>query len=244
MIKNILKYIIDFLYPPKCHICKNIFVPCDEHRYICPFCKKQMLQSINIANRCKICSRTLIDGKCSFCNKNKAYQNISLFDYMGNIRPLLYDVKYSNNKKLAEDIAMLYEQYIKNNIDFFQSFDYVVSVPMHSKKLVNRTFNQSEVMAMYIAKTIDIPYYPLLVRTKNTIPQSSLSISDRYTNLEKVFDINHNFSKIDIKNKKIIIVDDIFTSGATIYNCGEVLEKNGAKKIISICITVTNNINY
>ncbi len=239
MYSKILNIIIDFFYPPKCSICKNIFIPDDNFRFICPTCKKVILNSINMSNRCKICSKTLVHGYCKFCNKNNVYKNISIFEYTGYMQSLLYEMKYSSNKNLSKEVALLYENYILENLEYFKSFDYVVSVPMHKYKLRNRGFNQSEVMAKTIAKIIGIPYYPLLTRTKNTVPQSQLDFEKRRTNLQGAFDINKHFKNIPLKNKKIIIVDDIFTSGSTVLNCGKTFENYDISSIISICITVT-----
>ncbi len=240
-IKKFFDFFIDIVYPPTCLICKDIFVSYDGHKYICNNCKKVLLQSINIQNRCKICSKTLINNSCNFCNSNETYKNISLFDYDGYMRSLLYNMKYSNNKKLAKEIILLYKDYLIKNLDYFNNFDYIVSVPLHKKKLRQRGFNQSEVMAQAISEIINIPYYPLLIRTKHTPPQSKLNFKQRRKNLEGVFEVNKYFNNICINGKKVIIIDDIFTSGTTILYCGKTLENAGVSDILSITITTTKN---
>ncbi len=240
-IKKFFDFFIDIIYPPTCYICKELFISYDGHKYICPSCKKVLLSSINIKNRCKICSKTLINNRCNFCSSNETYKNISLFDYDGYMRSLLYDMKYSNNKKLAKEIIFLYNDYLIKNLDYFKTFDYVISVPLHNKKLRQRGFNQSEIMAQTISKIINVPYYPLLIRTRHTPPQSKLNFKQRRKNLKGVFDFNTPFKDLPLKGKKVIIVDDIFTSGTTILYCGKTLENAGVSDILSITITTTKN---
>ena len=120
---------------------------------------------------------------------------------------------------LGSKMTEYYFEYI------MESYDYITAVPIHKKKLKVRGYNQAELLAEYISEQINIPYCTILKRTVNTKPQNALSKKERVTNIKNAFSLIDN---IDIKNKSILIVDDIFTTGTTINECCKVLKKAGA----------------
>jgi ComF family protein len=114
---------------------------------------------------------------------------------------------------------------IYSNMPF--KIDYLVPVPLSKERMNSRGFNQSEILA----KEINWRYKNLLIKTKNTIPQARSKRAQRLTNLENAFEV---CSKYDIRNKNIVLIDDVCTSGSTLMECAKVLKLAGASKVIAI----------
>lgn len=115
---------------------------------------------------------------------------------------------------------------------FSCEFDCVTSVPLSRKKEVERGYNQAELIAKRIGKIRKIPYKKILKRRHSTVPQNKLGKIEREENLLDVF-----FSvSSKIRHKNILIVDDIYTTGATLNQCAKVLKKAGAENVFSVTI--------
>ncbi|MBU3964465.1 hypothetical protein KJ562_01980 [Patescibacteria group bacterium] len=107
----------------------------------------------------------------------------------------------------------------------------VCGVPMRRKKLKNRGFNQSEEIAKYFSEEIGISFVPgLLVKTKTTLPQAELTKEERIKNILNAFELNPLFGQL-IKNKDVLLIDDVFTTGATMEECAKVLKQNHAQRV-------------
>lgn len=185
---------------------------------------------------------------CNYCRDNMEYLNrevdldspylgkavYSLF-YNEFIREKIYLYKYENYgylyKPLGEIlIKTIYEKNLTENIDI------ITYVPIHRRRKAIRGYNQSELIAKYVSKSLDIPLSrEKLIRVKNTKPQNKLNRYDRIKNIEGVFKI---VDSIEFENKEILIIDDITTTGATIKECAQVLLEEGhAKKVDALAIT-------
>ncbi len=241
MIDRILENITDFVYPPRCYNCKKFFKS-KSRKYICDSCFDLLQDISKNVSRCPHCSKELLENKeCSFCNSTTTYKNNSIFTFSGFLKESIYDIKYSRNKRLCMDLALLYEPYLLDNLDYFKSFDYIIDVPLYIKKLRKRGFNQSEYLGKEIASILDIPFIKLLDRTRNTKALSKYALLDREKILKNAFVINPFYKNLDLKGKDILIIDDIFTTGSTIKECGKVLENYGVRRIESLCILTTKS---
>ena len=139
---------------------------------------------------------------------------------------ILHSIKYQNQKKLAIYIA---EQLaLKLGAAFFQEFDSMIPIPLHRKKLKIRGFNQSDLIAKGIHNIHKIPVEPdRLIRIKNTSSQTNKKRLERWGNVKSAFKLD-NTDKL--KGKHILLVDDVFTTGATIEACIKTLQKQAACK--------------
>ena len=109
----------------------------------------------------------------------------------------------------------------------------IVPVPLHRNRLNLRGFNQSELLARYLSKRLDLPGCDALVRRLNTMNQVGLQREKRLSNLDGAFDCS---DKEYILGKNIILVDDVVTTGATLNECAKVLKQFGAKKIVGVVL--------
>ena len=113
-------------------------------------------------------------------------------------------------------------------------YDIIIPVPMHKIKKLERGYNQTEILSEDLAKNLNVLYNKnILVKVVNNKRQSSLSEKERHKNIKNVFKIKNSDK---IKNKKIILVDDICTTSATLEECSKVLKVAGAKEILALVI--------
>ena len=136
---------------------------------------------------------------------------------------LIHELKYRGNRNAGLYLGRLLGQQLYQSI--FRECDLLVPVPLHPRRLRMRGYNQSELIARGVSEIISIPVYPDLIRRKQyQSSQTSLSRTERFTNVENAFVLNR--SSPDLHNKKILIIDDIVTTGATLEACSRLLLEN------------------
>ena len=170
------------------------------------------------------------------CGKRRhAYcQGKAVFVYQGNIRQSMYRFKYANRREYAayyaREAAALYQDWVfKNQIEV------IVPVPMYRWKKRRRGYNQAETFARALGRELGLPVDAGLVRrVRNTVPQKELNGGQRAANLKNAFQLAADI----VKYKKILLVDDIYTTGTTIDTVSEVLLKGGAERIYYICVSI------
>jgi ComF family protein len=144
--------------------------------------------------------------------------------YEGPLRGLIHLFKYSGMKPLARPLAAFLERAIP--VD--QAFDAVVAVPLHWRKRWDRGFNQAELLAKRVARRRGVPLLNALKRKRATEVQATLASAGRRRNVAGAFSIR---SKADVKGKRILLIDDVMTTGATAGACASVLKRAGAKSV-------------
>lgn len=235
--KTYVDSFLELIYPEKniCFICETY----DESigsSYICPSCWKKAKKLL--PPLCSKCSKP-IDyvssiNLCPECNTHKRYFELSKspFLYEGEIKKAIYKYKYYNKHYYYKFFGNILINFMKENN--YLNFDYIVSVPLHSSKMRIRGYNQSELIAKYLSKELNIPYFDALKRTRKTIKQSTQSKEERRKNLENAFSIKN--SPIELIHKTVLLVDDIYTTGSTVNECSKVLINYGIKKVYVITI--------
>ncbi|MEJ5360936.1 MAG: ComF family protein [Spirochaetota bacterium] len=153
-----------------------------------------------------------------------------LFKYEDPVTKLIYDMKFKHNKS----IAMLFAQYCTDAINIMKwHFDYITYIPVTKDRLWKRGFNQSEVMARYISKMCNKDVLNLLYIKNEKAAQKKLSGNERFINTYQKYEIIKHSS--DIVDKSVLIIDDVYTTGATINECARLLKINGVKHVYA-CI--------
>jgi ComF family protein len=148
------------------------------------------------------------------------------FTYDGKIKTLIYELKYSRGKFLAPYLSFfLLDEFAKQN----WNIDMIIPVPLYYKRQKKRGFNQAELLSVQFKNKFNYEVNTTcLVRNKNTPTQTRLTKKERKSNLDKAFLVT---DKQTIKNKNILLIDDVFTTGATMEECSKVLKKAGVKNI-------------
>jgi len=227
---NPLKFILNFLYPNYCQNCDKLLKNYDPHCF-CSECWSEI--KIIKTPTCKKCGKPIItsSGICNDCKNSKFYYNeIKVLGlYEGILKDAIHLYKFNGRFKISYDFASL----IFNNIEkeYFLDCDLIIPVPLTKNRLLERGFSQTYLVSKYLGKFYNLPVYKnVLLKIKDTIPQSLLTREERLKSLINCFAINKNLKNI-ILNKKILLFDDIFTTGSTVNECSKVLKENGASYI-------------
>lgn len=201
-----LEKIIENIFPISCEFCGRIY-----KKWICPKCYIKIKDEF----------------KFDFI-KTKKFTIYYIGYYEKTIRKLLLKFKFKESAYLAE----LFSEIMSKNKEFTQKikeYDYIIPVPMYIKNKKIRGYNQTELLAHQIEKNINIKYNTeILIKTKENRRQSELNEKERKENIKNVYDLQNS---IKVKNKKILLLDDIYTTGNTISECIKVLKKANPKKI-------------
>lgn len=144
--------------------------------------------------------------------------------YEGSLRSLIHLFKYSGMKPLSAPLAELLGRVIPPE----EEFDAVVPVPLHWKKQWERGFNQSELLARRLAKQRHIPMLRALKRKRSTATQAGLASASRRRNVAGAFVVRGNAA---LAGKKLLLIDDVMTTGATASACAAALKRGGAKSV-------------
>lgn len=205
---------ISLIYPDTCCCCETALAKAEMH--ICLSCEIALPIIID---------QTIVGNK--FMGKIPYHTSVALYQYakLNSVQNLLDEIKYKNNQELA---LYLGQKMGKNLMDkSFDNYDGIVPVPLHLSKQKKRGYNQSELLAKGMSEACGLPIFTqLLTRTKATETQTLKQRFARWTNVETVFSANEK-----VQGMKLILLDDVLTTGATLVACAESLLKKGSTEI-------------
>lgn len=229
--------ILDILYPPRCPVCHGILRGKDS---VCKPCKGK-LHYIK-EPRCKKCGKEIEKQEQEYCRDCMRFphsfdKGAAVFAYDEVMRRSITMFKYHNRREYAKFYAK--EMYIQCGHFLKMCMpDVLIPVPVHQMKKRQRGFNQAELVAKELGRILNIPVDTnYLIRRSNTMPQKELNRQQRKENLKKAFAIKQN-QKV---YQRILLIDDIYTTGATIDAISELLKKNQAVNVFFLTICVGRN---
>lgn len=238
--KNFFVKIIEIFFPSHCLYCERII---SKESLFCGDCWLK-LQFITDP-KCKICSYPFeieishMSPLCSKCLiKKPSYdKSIVIFRYNHFIKKIIGDLKYRDQNFLAKKFAKILSEKIRSEIT---TYDLIAAVPLHQKRLQKRRFNQAVLLCRELLKIFPTKiFYPdFLIRVKNTKSQVELKKKEREKNLKRAFLVNKKY-RDEVKGKKILLVDDVITTGATLENCAKELRRRGAKEVVVLAVAKT-----
>lgn len=201
---KIAKFIRKFFFPARCPFCKNV-MGIDE--YCCPHCKDK-LPSTYIENFAR-----------------GGYRCVSSFPYDGVYKSAIKGFKFNNKPRRSKQLAMLMESDIR---DYYRdiTFDIITSVPLHRKRQRLRGYNQSQLIGKELSVLLNIPYVEVLEKHKDNEIQHTLKAKYRIKNVKNAYRL---IDRKLVKNKNVLVVDDIITTGCTLGECSRVISNGGAK---------------
>lgn len=185
--------------------------------------------------QCGICEK-LGSSICDKCYNDlkkyeirKQYEDLFFaYKYEGIIRTLIIKYKFHDKSYLYKTFSEILLKN-KNLCKFLKSYDIILPVPLHKKRLQERGYNQVDLIAKEIAKKTGLIYYKnVLIKNKNIKPQSIKSIQERVNDVLGIYEVKN--SEL-IKEKNVLILDDIYTTGSTAQECKKELLKAGANKV-------------
>lgn len=208
----------------------NLLFPEED---ICSFCRENRTYSTNY-----ICTNCM--GLVEFVNReidlNLPHIESIYYSVLYNrfIREKVHAFKFQGNNYLYKPFGEMLIDTIREK-DIQNKIEAITFVPIHRRKKALRGYNQSELLGTYVAKKLDIPLLNAhLFKAKWTLEQNKLNKLERKNNLKNSFK-TRNIE--DFKDKEILLIDDIITTGTTMEECGRILVENGAKKIYGLALT-------
>lgn len=231
-------WLLDWLFPPRCRACGS-WMPGRDAQYFCLSCRPQ----IELVRHplCSICGRPFPDSAgedhpCALCIRRAPHylharawacyprEELGPQPLRSTVQKFKYGRKVSLGKPLGRLMARGCEEFLSAC-----RAELVVPVPLHLKRLRWRGFNQSVLLANEVSRAYATPMDPfVLVRRRETPPQTQLTEVERRRNVRGAFSVN---PAKPIKNKSILLVDDVYTSGATVNECSRALRRAGAKEV-------------
>ncbi len=222
-----------FVFPKKCTLCETILEN-DLQGSLCPKCYPFLLKY----KVCSSCGRpyALDDDHCAYCKRERTELPPirALFIYDGAARRSVLRWKYKGIRKYAKDYAALFVEDIGWFVD--KTIDALIPVPLAPWRLRKRGFNQAKDLCKELSKQTAIPVKDLLVRTKNTKPQSECDRQERLKQLHGSMIVKSKEDILCLKN--IVLVDDIYTTGGTMQECIKTLTAQKNSNIVNIYILI------
>lgn len=219
--------VLDFIFPKRCLGCGRI------GKYFCDSCRKGIRPVQANEAVCPVCERAALDGRTHpGCNNRYAPDGLtSVFHYEGIIRKAIAALKYRFVSDLAHEFVSLIPPSFVSNPLFTQSV--VVPIPLHRSRRMERGFNQAEVLAGKISARLHRPMRTdMLRRVRKTPPQVAMQTREyRLANMKDVFAMNPSAG---LMPEVIILVDDVFTTGATMRSATNVLKRGGVKHVWAV----------
>ena len=224
----------ELLFPTRCPVCDGLLGT--GILRMCQTCR-QRVQYLS-EPLCFQCGKKLSDCEAEFCGDCRRSRHLftagrALYEYE-DIAPALYRFKYGGRREyaafFARELAQQLGEYIRSLAP-----DGLVPVPMYRGKQRRRGYNQAELLARALGKELSIPVYSgLVVRSRDTKPLKELNSEERRNNLKRAFNLGQN----GVKLKKIVLIDDIFTTGSTIDQVSAVLLAGGSQMIYYIALAI------
>lgn len=206
---NFINSALDYFFPPICGMCGEI-----NENYICNNC----YENIKKIKKCVI---------NEYNNRNFS-KHLYNFRYEGIIRNKIIEYKF-------EDKGYLYKMFAKiilsdkKTCNFIKKYDVIIPVPISKKRKKKRGYNQSELVANELAQKLNQDIWTdIIIKKKDNKPQSELNKLERIKNVEDIYEIN---KPIEVKNKKVLLLDDIYTTGSTVNEIARKLKQNQTQEI-------------
>lgn len=230
-----LKQIVDIFFSQGCIICGRasssaICTECNNKvKYIthplCTRCGKPFKTGRGVSHLCHNCIK----------GKNKFVKLRAVFEYNGAIVNLIQRFKFGDRVNLADffakELVKLYHIHFST-----EGIDFLIPVPLSTKRLKHRSYNQSQLLVRLISKNLLLPFYSdVLVKVRETPPQSRLKAEQRYDNVKQAYRVVDNST---LRHKKVLLIDDVITTGATVNACTKALLRAGVKSVYVMAVSM------
>jgi len=216
MKKNLIETALNFIFPQACGFCGEI-----TNSYLCEYCNEYLKQ--RQMNKIQKYDDKFFD------------EHLWIYEYKDEVREKIIDYKFNNKSYLYRTFLQIILS-TESVCNYIKKFDILIPVPIHKKRAKKRGYNQSELIAKGIAKNIKSIQLQtnIIEKVKNIKPQSTLSKDMRIENVKNAY----RLKKCDIclKNKNILLIDDVFTTGSTVNECAKILLQTECNKVSIITL--------
>ena len=218
---------VSLLYPATCTICgKQV----RAGEYLCDGCEAKIVRIR--PPFCETCSEPF-EGSINTvfsCAMRAIYFAAAVAAYRGRgiVRDVIHQFKYNRQIHLRHLVARWLRAALDDDRLRSHQFDLMVPVPLHPARQRERGFNQASLLAELLSGQISIPCRPMLKRIRYTTTQTALDRSERMENLHNAFRLRKN---ADVRGLRVLLIDDVLTTGSTLSECGRVLKRAGATSV-------------
>lgn len=226
-VKDLATGILNFIYPPLCLVCSAEL----DSGLVCQRCISDLDRwQLTI---CATCGWPVeADKPGHTCNRELSLTRVrALGLYATPLKEMIHHLKYGNKRSLAKILGAKMGVLL-NSDPILKQADFLVPVPLHPARKRDRGYNQSELLARQISRFSGMTMLDCLKRRKNTKSQATLSPAERLLNVQDAFIAKSGFN---VKDKRIVLIDDVSTSGATLDAAGKALVQSGAACVYGLC---------
>lgn len=241
LVQGYIRQVVRFLLPIHCSSCSSLLTD-DPIPHFCTDCWSSI--ALMPEARCSRCDRPFPSSiattyspthVCQPCaERPPSYTKAwTLYPYTPPLQHAIRLLKYQDKVSLAAPLAAL----MIARLPPLESIDLIIPIPLHSEKLRQREFNQALLLADAIGQSLDIPVsYTNLIRTVSTPAQTTLSRKSRLKNLRRAFAVRHPHA---ILKRRILLIDDVFTTGTTVNECAKALRRAGSADVFALTLSRT-----
>src|SRR6266576_6205040 len=229
---ELLQAAVSLLYPPVCTICGRSI---RAGEYLCGDCETRVTRIV--PPFCQTCSEPFegsITGAftCANCAHRTIYFDAAVAAYRGRgiVRQIVHEFKYARQLHLRHLIARWLQAALDDERLRAHRFDVIVPVPLHPARQRERGFNQAGVLGELLSEQTSIPAKPVLERIRYTTTQTALDRAERMENLHNAFHLRKN---ADVRGLRVLLIDDVLTTGSTLSECARVLKRAGALSVLA-----------
>ncbi len=232
--------LFDLLFPSRCPLCGKIHSIKGE-KGICKVCYRKL--PVVMEPCCKHCGKPIADVKAEYCydceeRDSSLSEGTALFVYTDQIKKAMAAFKYGG---CQVDGAVYGGELLKHRGTKLAGWeiDSIIPVPLHRRRRWFRGYNQAEVIAEVIGEGLNIPLLTdCLERKRYTRPQNGLDNKKRMQNVQGAFKIHKGFKREQLVGRNILLVDDIYTTGATLEACAKLLCRQGVRNVYFACLCI------
>jgi competence protein ComFC len=225
---------VDLLYPRNCLICERATLPEGEKGVVCGTCRSEVkFIGPPCCERCALPFPGAIETHftCGYCKdlKFQFTRTVAICRAEGVVRECIHRFKYNREMYFGHHLAQWLVEGARQRVDDWSLIDLIVPVPLYPRKQREREFNQAEYLAEVVGRAMNKPVAASGIRrVKDTGTQTRLGAHERAENLRDAFAPRHSGV---VEGKKVLLVDDVFTTGATLNGCAKVLRRAGAAEV-------------
>ena len=232
ILKNVLTGLADIIFPSRCVVC-GIVLSNNERIRICSECLSRT--GFVKAPICSCCGLPFVNYEgtnhlCGECTSSKQYFSVarSVGKFEEPLLDVIHQFKYKGKIAVGETLGRLMAEFEYDSFSI-EGYSLILPVPLHQRRLKERGFNQSVILAREIAMRYSIHLdFGTLKRTIHTKPQTGLGKKQRSTNVKGVFEVTDS-GRID--GERVVLIDDVYTTGSTVRECARVLVKSGVEEV-------------
>ena len=229
--------LLALLFPERCLLCDDILPFRKEETFLCENCMKSTT-ILEHGSTCSLCGTPSEEKLCSSCLTHRHFfdKAISCFAYKDQVRSRILQFKFGGRRDLYRGFAFRLARRIRP-FALSEPFDIITCVPMTKAAKKERGYNQTALLATAISHRLNIPFAKtLFIKKKETPKQSTLSYSERWQNVSRAFALSR---EIALNSKRVLVIDDVLTTGATADALARLLKSAGAKYVFIGTIATT-----